>query len=878
MSFAPKRGAPTSPAHAPRRTLGTALPVTALAGSDSAPISDASDHASTAMEPYHYGGGIAPPRGAPAMSPATTPAESISRTSLASATPPRPAGGHALPAPLRHGIERLSGLAMEDVGVHYDSPEPARLGALAYARGAEIHLAPGQARHLPHEAWHVVQQKQGRVAATTQLKDATSLNDDSTLEREADTMGRRAAAHRIGIHGDSEIPLEQPVMRRFPAPAGPAVVQRYVDPLTIGTVIGTTALVGTAIYLVRRFLGRENARPEEREEAPRQAARFIGLHGWNELNRQALESAFDEAPGDQDVDRWRAVARALPANAVAATIAFCGLADRPRDDVVALATAFKKRKNILLDAGQWVRIAVLLAPRPAADVIAFCQLRWHHAATEQLVQNFLDDRNDLDAQDWAAVARLQSVDQVDEATEFCRLPRWTGAEIRALALAFKDDNVNDLTADQWLSVARCVADDDATSANALCTMADWDWAEIDALTQAYAAGHHDLSGADWASIAGPAPAAQRANLPDFLEALRVHDAQANAEDIEALALAARHRFDALTTMLGDVADVTVKGLTPLVDAFRKYHAGNYAGLAPLLQAIRVRHAAAAPADIADLLAEVRNTGNLAAITAFVNRVAARNTLAEQTALVKTIRLRNPGTPLAQVEALVQAFGGAADPCVPLMTLVDEVRGHGAMPAITNMLTAAVATLGAANVLDLVPLISRDRAQNTPPRVRQLLLALPALNARARFLRISGLIPLFLRQAPPNHPRVDYNAAGNVIGVGAGGPVVYHCDAWRYIYRRHTFRYFDFTAVDDQNSMWAGGTDIVTELRNSLPGAVLRGLVPNIDNRRFDAAPAVATNEVGVLGPNGTIAHLMPLNANAVENFSRAEADAIASLG
>ena len=29
--------------------------------------------------------------------------------------------------------------------------------ALAYAQGSDIHLAPGQEQHLPHEAWHVVQ-------------------------------------------------------------------------------------------------------------------------------------------------------------------------------------------------------------------------------------------------------------------------------------------------------------------------------------------------------------------------------------------------------------------------------------------------------------------------------------------------------------------------------------------------------------------------------------------------------------------------------------------------------------------------------------------------------------------------------------------------
>ena len=60
-------------------------------------------------------------------------------------------------------MEAMSGIALDDVRIKRNSPEAARLGALAYARGSEIHLGPGQEKHLPHEAWHVVQQKQGRV-------------------------------------------------------------------------------------------------------------------------------------------------------------------------------------------------------------------------------------------------------------------------------------------------------------------------------------------------------------------------------------------------------------------------------------------------------------------------------------------------------------------------------------------------------------------------------------------------------------------------------------------------------------------------------------------------------------------------------------------
>lgn len=104
----------------------------------------------------------------------------------------RKANNTGLPDQLKTGIESLSGHSMDDVKVHYNSDKPKRLQAHAYAQGTDIHLASGQERHLPHEAWHVVQQKQGRVQPTMQLKGKVAINDDRGLEREADTMGDKA--------------------------------------------------------------------------------------------------------------------------------------------------------------------------------------------------------------------------------------------------------------------------------------------------------------------------------------------------------------------------------------------------------------------------------------------------------------------------------------------------------------------------------------------------------------------------------------------------------------------------------------------------------------------------------------------------------------
>jgi Domain of unknown function (DUF4157) len=92
---------------------------------------------------------------------------------------------------LKSGIESLSGMDMSDVRVHRNSSKPASVNALAYTQGSNIHVAPGQDKHIAHEAWHTVQQKQGRVKATGEIG-GMRLNDSHSLESEADRMGSRA--------------------------------------------------------------------------------------------------------------------------------------------------------------------------------------------------------------------------------------------------------------------------------------------------------------------------------------------------------------------------------------------------------------------------------------------------------------------------------------------------------------------------------------------------------------------------------------------------------------------------------------------------------------------------------------------------------------
>jgi hypothetical protein len=103
-----------------------------------------------------------------------------------------------LPENLRQSLEYLSNLDLSDVQIHYNSLKPIKVEAAAYACGTDIFLAPGTEQHLPHESWHVVQQKQGRVGSIATVN-GESLNDDPELEKEADIMGKLAAAMSLAL-------------------------------------------------------------------------------------------------------------------------------------------------------------------------------------------------------------------------------------------------------------------------------------------------------------------------------------------------------------------------------------------------------------------------------------------------------------------------------------------------------------------------------------------------------------------------------------------------------------------------------------------------------------------------------------------------------
>lgn len=105
-----------------------------------------------------------------------------------------------IPDTVKQRMEDSFGTDFSSVRVHPDSSKAPDVGALAYTQGTDIHFAPGQFKPdssagqqlLGHELTHVVQQAEGRVQPTTEIG-GLAVNDDVSLEHEADVLGAKAA-------------------------------------------------------------------------------------------------------------------------------------------------------------------------------------------------------------------------------------------------------------------------------------------------------------------------------------------------------------------------------------------------------------------------------------------------------------------------------------------------------------------------------------------------------------------------------------------------------------------------------------------------------------------------------------------------------------
>ncbi len=189
-----------------------------------------------------------------------------------------------LPDNLRTGMEQLSGMDMSDVRVHRNSSKAAEAGALAYAQGNDIHFGAGQEQHLPHEAWHVVQQRQGRVKPTTQAPNGAAVNDDRSLESEADVMGEKAVQMKANA-GKSEL---------MKATAGETVAQRVIKPYKSKKLRGdSNVLKGLTEEQIEEI---QNLHSEEKVYSIDEARELVGAKSLEKSKKRDLNGYDGKLP------------------------------------------------------------------------------------------------------------------------------------------------------------------------------------------------------------------------------------------------------------------------------------------------------------------------------------------------------------------------------------------------------------------------------------------------------------------------------------------------------------------------------------------------------------------------------------------------------
>lgn len=86
----------------------------------------------------------------------------------------------------------------------FESDKPAQLQAHFYAQGTDIHLGLGQEKHLPHQAWHMIQQKQSNIQPTMQINDGVNVNDNIGLEKETQVMRSKSLISITDSHSIQE--------------------------------------------------------------------------------------------------------------------------------------------------------------------------------------------------------------------------------------------------------------------------------------------------------------------------------------------------------------------------------------------------------------------------------------------------------------------------------------------------------------------------------------------------------------------------------------------------------------------------------------------------------------------------------------------------
>ena len=263
-----------------------------------------------------------------------------------------------LPDNLKSGIENLSDYLMDDVRVHYNSDKPAQLQAHAYAQGTDIHLASSQEKQLPHEAWHVVQQKQGRVKPTMQKKGKVNINDDTALEKEADMMGAKALnivlGKNEGVEDTKAIEsIKSPVSQLRSKSIKKAkkrirrvqgwerlLVQRGLTPIQANVLANGLANSGISFVTLDIFIP------------------LILINGWNEHPLLSLIRRYSANDGVCNAQQWATIGAVAAFVDHEADVAhFARAAGWTPANIITMAGLFNANDGVC-NAQQWATIAI----------------------------------------------------------------------------------------------------------------------------------------------------------------------------------------------------------------------------------------------------------------------------------------------------------------------------------------------------------------------------------------------------------------------------------------------------------------------------------------------------------------------------------------
>ncbi|KAB8153575.1 DUF4157 domain-containing protein [Kordia sp. TARA_039_SRF] len=117
-------------------------------------------------------------------------------------SPPSTSGKQhkSLPSNLQSNMESSFGHDFSNVGIHTNSQKAVQMNARAFTQNEQVHFAPGEFNPnsaggqnlIGHEFTHIAQQRAGVVKPTKMLKKGVMVNDDKSLESEADTFGKKA--------------------------------------------------------------------------------------------------------------------------------------------------------------------------------------------------------------------------------------------------------------------------------------------------------------------------------------------------------------------------------------------------------------------------------------------------------------------------------------------------------------------------------------------------------------------------------------------------------------------------------------------------------------------------------------------------------------